>query len=194
MSVLPAEAQAKKGTHFIAEANTGAAFGTGFSEGGVGLSTRLSLGFGGGFRGFSPRFYLVVAGRYGLIESQVNAGLSTNHIRRDLVDLSAGLRVLIPVRRLRFLFEATLGDSLVYSEARLNGVETYKADDERFAIYLATGLQYRFHKHVSAGLLAEWSLPVAREAQDFVGAVAGVKDDGGLHGWTSLSVTFVAHF
>ena len=47
--------QKQKGTHFIAEANVGGAFGTGFSEDGMGFGFRATLGGGGAFRGFPVR-------------------------------------------------------------------------------------------------------------------------------------------
>ncbi len=185
----------KKGTHFIAEASGGALFGTGFAEGGEGYALRTAMGLGGKFRGFPLRFYGIAVVRYGALTTTHEQGTQTADLRRGLLDVSAGLRIMLPIRRLRILGEVTLGSSFVSSTTVLNGgLEEYEADDARFATYLATGLQYRLHRNLSIGALVEWSLPSEREEFDVVGALSGVSDEGSLHGWTSLTATLVAHF
>lgn len=184
----------KRGTHFIGELSTGAVFGTGFSEEPLGFGLRSSVGVGGAFKGFPPRFYLVAAFRYSLLLSTHESGTLSSELRRDLVDLSLGLRVLIPFRRLRILVEGGLGDSILMSSATLNEREEFDTSEHRFTGYVATGLQYRLHRNISLGLLLEWAIPTSRNNVDFVGDVSGIKDSGGMQGWTSISATVVGHF
>ena len=194
----PRSAEAKKtpetGTHFIGELSTGVAFGTGFSEGGVGLALRSTLGVGGGFKGFPPRFYLVAAFRYSHLGATVENGTLVSEIGRDLIDLSLGLRILLPFHRLRVLAEFGLGDSILLSHARLNGREDFDTQEQRFALYVATGAQYRLHRNFSLGLLLEWAIPTSRNIQDFVAEVSGVQDTREMQGWTSITATMVGHF
>jgi len=184
----------KKGTFFITEISAGATFGTGFSEQSAGMSTRATMGIGGAFRGFKPRFYFIGAFRYANLSADVERGTLRSEITRELVDVSAGLRVLVPIRRLRILGEITFGDSIVFSEARVNGIDSFSASDSRFTVYLATGLQYRLHRNLSIGINAEWALPTARATQDFVAEVSRVTDTDEMMGWTSASATVVVHF
>lgn len=197
----PVPAKVKKprasGTFFLVEGQTGPAFGVGFAEGGVGLGTRFSLGVGGGFKGVLPRFYLLFSTRYTTLGATVTRGTLVSEIDRDMWDISGGLRVLIPIpalRRLRFLVELQLGSSLLDSSAQVNGLETFKTDDQRFTVYLAGGVQYRFHRHVSAGIMVEGAMPTERAGADFIAQVSRLDDPGTMMGWVAASATLVAHF
>lgn len=183
------------GTMFISELSAGAAFGTGFSEDPSGVALRAAFGVGGAFRGFPPRFYLVGVARWARFDTATVRGFTSSDIVRDLWDLSAGLRVLVPLGRLRLLGELTLGDSIVSSSASLNGDrERYETGESRFTVYTALGLQYRVLRLLSVGLLCEWALPTSRDATDLVLDVSGVPDDGEMHGWTAVTGTVVLHF
>lgn len=185
----------QKGTYFLAELSAGGAFGTGFSEAGAGFGVRTTFGFGGAFKGFPPRFYLVGVGRYTGVTATVQQGTQISEIDRDLVDISAGLRVLIPIWRIRLLTEFTLGSSILFSSTNVNhGTETYSTEDSRFAMYFAIGVQYRIQRHLSVGLMAEWAFPTEREATDVVGEMSRVTDSNEMQGWTSVTATVVAHF
>jgi hypothetical protein len=184
----------QRGTHFLAEVGVGGAFGTGFTETSAGFGFRATLGVGGAFRGFPPRFYLVGAFRYSTLTATVEKGNLSSVIDRRFVDLSAGLRVLFPWDRFRILTELTFGKAMSSSSALVNGMDRFETEDDRLAFYVATGLQYRLHQHLSLGLIAEWSLPLSRPPDDFLVEVSRLADDGGMRGWTSLLVQVVAHF
>ncbi len=184
----------KKGTHFLGELNAGAVFGTGFSEEGLGFGLRATFGAGGAFKGFPPRFYAVLAVRYSMLSSTHESGTLVSELRRDLVDISLGLRVLVPIYRFRFLLEGGLGDSMLFSSAQLNARQDFDTSEHRFTGYVATGFQYRLHRNLSLGLLCEWALPTSRNSVDFVADVSGIKDSGAMLGWTSVSLTAVGHF
>ena len=183
-----------KPTFFIGELAAGAAFGTGFEEGGNGYALRTVFGFGGAFKGFPPRFYFIVSGRYASLSANVQNGTSYSDIRRDLIDVSAGLRVLVPVHRFRFLGEVTMGQSVVNSAVTVNDRESYTSSQGRFTIYTALGAQYRFHRNLSLGLMAEWALPTSRASRDYVIEVSRMEDSGKMHGWTSVTGAVVIHF
>lgn len=188
-------AEARRGTHFVVEAGAGAAFGTGFPENGGGYALRTTVGWGGKIKGFPPRFYLIASARFAQLDARVERGSMVSEIGREVLDASAGIRVLLPIRRLRILGEVTLGGATLTSTARLNGgLERFETDDSSFAVYLAAGLQYRLHRNLSIGVLAEWSLPTDRREFDFVAEVSRLTDTGQMHGWTALTGTVVAHF
>jgi len=172
----------------------GAAFGTGFEEDGRGYALRATLGFGGALKGFPPRFYFICAARYAALSASVQNGTSYSDITRDLIDISGGLRVLVPVQRFRFLAEVTLGKSIVNSAVTVNDRESYTGSEHRFTVYMAAGAQYRIHRNLSLGLMAEWAIPTARAARDFVTDVSRMDDSGKMHGWTSLTGAVVIHF
>jgi hypothetical protein len=184
-----------RGTIFVAEAAAGALIGTGFPEGGAGYALRTTLGVGGAFRGFPIRFYGIGVVRYGGLNSTVQTALQTSDLTRGLLDISGGLRILVPLKRFRFLGEVTLGSSSVASTTSINGgLERYESSSSRFSTYLATGVQYRAHRHLSIGFMAEWSLPSERDSVDVIGSISGAADTGQLHSWTALTGTVVGHF
>lgn len=183
------------GTLFISEVSVGAAFGTGFTESPSGVTLRTSLGVGGAFRGFPPRFYLAGVARWSLLDKTTTSGTTVADLSRSLWDLSVGLRVLVPISRLRLLGEITLGNSILTSTADVNGGhERYETGESRFTVYTALGVQYRVLRSLSVGLLAEWALPTSRDATDLALDVTGLVDTGDMHGWTSVTGTVVVHF
>jgi hypothetical protein len=200
MWAFPSHAQTAKtekkdrGTFFIAELSAGGAFGTGFAERGMGFATRATFGMGGAFRGFPPRIYAIGVARKGSLDAQVTKGTQVSQITRNVLDFSAGVRVLVPYERFRALFEFTMGRSIVHSTALINSRERYNADETRFTLYTGIGFQYRVHRNLSVGLLAEWSLPTGREIRDLVLEVSRVEDNNELHGWTAVSMTAQFHF
>ncbi|HIA00512.1 MAG TPA: hypothetical protein EYN06_00970 [Myxococcales bacterium] len=184
----------KPSTFYIAEVSAGGAFGTGFAERSMGYALRTTLGVGGSFGSYAPRFYAIGVARKGSLGAQVTKGTQVSEITRELLDFSAGLRVLVPYDRFRALFEFTMGRSFVVSTALINARERYNADEKRFTFYTALGGQYRFNLNFSMGVLVEWSLPTSREFKDLILEVSRVEDNDELHGWTTVTATAQFHF
>ncbi|MFT5431333.1 MAG: hypothetical protein ACI9OJ_002012 [Myxococcota bacterium] len=184
----------KKGTHFIGEFNIGPVWGSSFPEDAFGFGMRTTFGYGGGFKGFAPRFYGIVAARYTRLTAHVEKATLLSDIERQMVDLSVGLRILMPVQRFRFLAEFTIGGNFLTSTATVNQRDVFETDDQRFTVYAGLGGQYRIHRHLSIGFLGELALPTSRQLVDFVSQVSRVRDDEGMLGWVSLSATIVGHF
>ena len=181
-------------TPFFAELSLGGAFGTGFPEGSNGVALRTIFGAGGRFGSFPPEFHFVLSIRYAHLLKDGVIGLQTYDLRRNAVDLSAGLRVTVPIGNFRILGEFQLGGTFLFSSVTLNDREQFDTGDRSFAVYFAFGLQYRLSRRLSLGLLSEFSLPSTRVRRDLVVDLSRIRDNGQLHGWVSLTATVTAHF
>ncbi len=195
---LPASAAPPKDkerpTWFMLEVGAGPAFGSGFSEDPVGLGLRSAFGVGGGIGDIPLRFYLMFGLRWSHLWADSQTGFQVAELERDTVDVSGHLRIYWLIQRLRLRFDIGLGGSFLTSSTRLNDLELYSVEDDRFAVYLGGGLSYRLSRRFSVGVFVETAIPTSRPERDIIATTSGLNDDGGDMGWTSLTLDAAVHF
>jgi hypothetical protein len=139
----------RPGTHFIAEVNGGGSF-----AGGVGPTVGGVLGVGGKLRGFPLRFYLISEFAYasnaqeGTLQSRA-AGFREE---RSFRDLALGLRIYMPLGRLRLFVDAMGGGSHTHAFLERDGLSSLSASDWSGMGLVAGGLQLRLIHHLSLGM------------------------------------------
>lgn len=185
---------AEPATWFIVEGGLGYGMGEAFAEAPTGITTGVTLGFGGKPKGWPLRFYGIVNLGWGSYDGQVESDVDRSTIERSTFSYSAGLRILAPIyRRLRFLSEVTIGGFAVASEASLaNGAERVVADDGSFLVGFAAGLQWRFNLWFSLGARIELQIPTGLDAFDPIAESAGApsSDAGVSNVGFGLTATF----
>ncbi len=140
----------KKGTHFVAELQGGAAL---FGSGGPAFGAL----FGGGGRipGSRPRLYLIgeVAG-YGARTAGESAALDLEYIdQRSYLDVAAGLRIYVPLLYgFRAMADAQAGGSRVSARLERSGLPPRSGVGWRPLFQVAVGVQYRIRRWLSLGL------------------------------------------
>ena len=147
-STSPEATAARRGTHFLLQATAG------FScDESMGLGYGVLLGVGGKLRGFPPRFYLLFEASRATHdrESHGSAGSLTSSFTGT--DVAGGLRVLMPVAGpLRLYADVLVGGT--HGEFGLTRAEGTPRESQRWSplVDLAAGMDFRFHRNLSAGL------------------------------------------
>ncbi len=199
-SWLAADHAQAGGSTFIAELNQGISVPLGF-EGGYspGYALGATIGFGGKFKGNPIRFYLLGQFNSGSFSSDRIYNGKQRLITRQVTDVNAGLRLLLPLanRNLRVFAELAIGTAQVDSSAvspdlppniRLQDTET------DLALFTAMGLQYRFSYWFSLGGKADFASIFDDDRVDIVTAGTSDKLGGGQVGRLNVSLTATLHF
>lgn len=175
-SQVHAEPPRDPGTRYIAELEGGALL-----TGDAGPAVRASLGFGGKWKGFPARFYLIgqlgassyVASPPAYLASRMGSESGAFH------ELALGLRVLVPViSELRVLVEGLVGGTLASASYIEPGIAELHARQWLGLALLSAGLQWRFLYQFSVG--ARVSLALNPSGLVGVARYAGVHDGGRL--------------
>ena len=182
---LPAVASAQAGlppdpgTHFLLEIEGGLASSSadyldlGWSFGGT-------VGIGGKFRGFPPRFYAI--GNY---RSSLYTGGGVHWATGVPFDaweanheLTAGLRVVFPLWSRIFRLSTEIRGGTLGHTATLDrpGARTLQTTSWKGVLVLGAGLQARWHPNAAVGLGIEWAK--ADTEPDVVAAAAGYQGAG----------------
>jgi len=187
--------RADPGTWFMVEGGLGYGVADAFPEAPTGLSTGLTLGFGGKPKGWPLRFYGIVNLAWGSYDADVTSDVDRSTIARSTFSYSAGLRVLAPLyRRLRFLSEVTIGGYSVASEAALaSGAEHVSNDDGSFLVGIAAGLQWRFNLWFSLGARADIQFPTGLSSFDPIAEAAGTPSSNAGASNFLFSLTATLH-
>jgi len=167
------------GTHFLVELHGGIA-GSSADYLDLGWSFGGTVGIGGKFRGFPPRFYAV-----GSYRSSFYTGEGTHYATGVPYDaweadheLTAGLRVVFPLWSQIFrLFGEVRGGTLGHTATLDRAGERSLQESSWGGVFvLATGLQARWHPNAAFGLMLEWA--VADRDLDVVTTAAGYTGTG----------------
>ena len=186
----------RPGTFFLLEAGLGYGVGEAFAESPDGLTTGVTLGFGGKPKGWPLRFFGIMRLSWADLSGRVETALERSEIERDVFDWAFGLRIIAPISgRFRFIVDTTFGGTQVASRATLGGgAERIASDDGSFLVAFGFGLQYRLHYNFSLGARMDVALPTGLETFDALAEAAGASsDDAGLAnlGW---GLTATLHF
>lgn len=149
-----------EGTHFLVELHGGLA-GSSADYLDLGFSFGGTVGIGGKFRGFPPRFYAVGSYRSSFFTGEGQHYATGRHWDAWEADheLTAGVRVVFPLWSQIFrLFVEVRGGTLGHS-ATLDrpGERTLQESSWGGVFVLASGLQARWHPNAALGLMVEWA-------------------------------------
>ena len=167
------------GTRFLAELEGGALL-----TGDAGPAVRASLGFGGKWKRFPARFYLIgqlgassyVASPPAYLAARSGSESGAFH------DVALGLRVLVPVvSELRVFVEGLLGGTLASASYSEPGIAELSARQWLGLALLSAGLQWRFLYQLSVGARVSLALNPA--------GLVGVARYGGVHDGGRLALT-----
>jgi hypothetical protein len=146
--VTSPDATARRGTHFLVQATAG------FScDESMGLGYGLLLGAGGKLRGFPPRFYLLFEAARGTHDREGGGTTGTLTSTFTGTDVAGGLRILMPIAGpLRLYGDVLVGGT--YGEFGLERADGTLRESQRWSplVDLAAGVDFRFHRNLSAGL------------------------------------------
>lgn len=192
-AILAFSAQASaKGTHFIAEHEVGA----GITDNSLFASSLgVSLGYGGKFKGWSPRFYALMTYSHGMLDSIHSSPVSraTRAVTDDL--MLFGPRLYIPVaRNVRVLLQAEMGFAFSTSHWLINKIEKYDVDETSLATRVALGIQARINRWVSMGFMIDRLSYFGRHADSAMAQFAGLSGVGDEDRQTRLLGLFTFHF
>ncbi len=170
-TIASASPVAAHGTHFILE-----------GEGGVGLTNTalvstcygVTLGYGGRFRGFPLRYYLVANYSRGALDADLDNSISYANRQVSENVLTVGPRLYIPVaKNVRLFFQGLAGFANTSAHWNVNDVESYRADDTGLAARFSGGIQARLAPWMSVGFTMErlvfWDRENERATAAFVG-------------------------
>lgn len=180
------------GTHFIAEHEAGA----GFTDSSLLYSTLgLSAGYGGKFKGWPPRFYVLFTYSHGMFDSAHASSVSsaTRSVSEDL--LLFGPRLYVPVgRNIRLLLQAEMGFAFSNSDWSVNGVENYRVSQTGLATRLAAGIQARLNRWFSVGMMVDRVNSFGLQGDQALARFVGLKGIGKDDGQTRLLGIITFHF
>jgi len=181
--VTSPDATAHRGTHFLLQATAG------FScDESMGLGYGLLLGAGGKLRGFPPRFYLLFEGAR---QTHDQGGVGTTGTLTSNftgTDVAGGLRILMPIAGpLRIYGDVLVGGT--YGEFGLQRGDGTLRESQRWSplVDLAAGIDFRFHRNLSAGLRFKGHL--LDPTPSWMKGLGGSASRGG-----ELGATLTAHF
>jgi hypothetical protein len=183
------------GTYFLLEFRPGTAALDGYAGEDWGYGGEAALGAGLRLPGTPLRIYaLGSAGWFGST-TQVAGPMSSATLDRSVLRLAVGPRLLVPVAgRMRVFLDVAASRTYVDSEVVRNGVERYLDSSEAMSVLVGGGLQYRFSRAFSAGVLVSRSFDVEPDGFDFAAEAAGLAQDGSAPGLTTVSLTAGVHF
>jgi hypothetical protein len=194
VALLPRAAQAQhRGTHLIAEVGGGYSVPVASDLDG-GLSLAATLGVGGKWKGFPPRFYLAFGTRWASYSGVAVQSPTGRASRLDVsdVELYGGLRVLIPAGWILLVtMEGDFGTNLHDETVRRTGDPSLVHSEWAPLFSLSGGLQARWHRRASLGLRATYSWRFLDPDRVTRAAGTGIDDEGAR---TSIELTHTWHF
>lgn len=181
-----------RGTHFLLEAEgsagitDGGSFATGFGG---------TLGYGGKFKGFPLRFYLVTSVLWDRVSGEFDGSITyADRTSRDL-SLLAGPRLYIPLgRSLRLFFQFTTGVAWSQSVWNANDMEHYEPSDTSWVVRGSGGLQARLTPGLSLGLGVDRLLFWGKQNDPSVAAMLGFSDEVEEGDQVRLNFSVTFHF
>lgn len=163
------------GTHMIFEGGGG--FGTTDLQA-TGPYWDIAWGYGGKFRGFPLRFYVVLD-----YTGATLTGEGTGYVHRvEEHALLAGPRLYLPVaRNMRIFGQALIGGFWAQGDWTIHDIEPYRPRDDGTAGKFSVGFQARLSPHFSVGVLFDrvifWEKANDLSVSRFVG-LPGAADTG----------------
>lgn len=184
-------------TWMVVEADAGVSFPTGLEDDALGSALRVTFGAGGRPFGLPIRLYGLFSVGHGHFDSLVRRSVFRAEISRDLVDVGAGARLLIPLGSgVRIFADAVGGWGWVSSSVRANAIEELETATGGFGLVVGGGVQVRLMRLLALGLRAEWSGVFGLEPLDAASEAAGLQSPSGSTPWGRASVlaTTTFHF
>jgi len=138
-----------QGTHFLLEGSAGTAMTDGSDDADW---WGIALGYGGKFKGFPLRFYLMGAFDADGFSSTLHGGGSNADRTIDNATLTGGPRIYFPLgRNFRFFVDAMWGAAWTNCDMVVNDLESYTAQDQGYAAKYSAGVQIRLTSWLSLG-------------------------------------------
>lgn len=184
-------------TWMVLEADAGVAFPTGIADDALGSALRVTFGAGGRPSGMPIRIHALLSVGHSHFESLVRQSVLRAELSRDLVDVSAGARLTVPLGAHVHVFTEVLGGwGWVGSQVTANAYEELGSDAAGFGLVVGGGVQVRLMKLLALGLRAEWSGVFVPGGVDVASEVAGLQSPGDGTPWGRASVlaTTTFHF
>lgn len=160
-----------------------------------GESAAATFGIGGRFRGHAPAYYLVGRTGWGQLGYEGPARLGRAQVEAEQTEWAIGGRVYVPFsERLRLHVEVTAGELQTVSHVSREGHRALRVDEDRFTVFLGSGLQFRLTSHFSlgAGVNAAW-MPREDDA-GLAARAAGIEDPEQGFGRLRMGATATFHF
>ena len=190
----PGDARAG-GTHFLVEGQVSGLL-TDTTD--FGQASTLVLGFGGKLRRVPLfRFYLTAQVGYDWFDTARARAAAEARIRQDDLLYTFGPRIYLAfTNRARLYFDLMLGGYWGRSEWRVNGLETYRTEDQGLAFVAGFGFQYRLLRALSLGLRFDRCEFTGRLHRRNLSAFLGFPEtkSEALLGRMRLGLTLTAHF
>jgi hypothetical protein len=181
--MLPAALFLLTGQYFFVEAQPGLEAG---EEPALGEALGIEAGVGGAWGQTRPRFFLVTRYEHADIAHD-GAGF---HSDRSYDDISAGLRLLLPVAGpFRIYGDALGGSTVAHAALDRMGLPSLDAEHFRPLFQLAVGAQFRLSPNFSLGLRFQESF--LDDSPDLLATAIGEHLDPTR---TSLALTVGVHF
>jgi len=190
--LAPQQAEAKRGTHFIAEGAGGVGFtDTSFITG----FWNASFAYGGKFKQIPILFYLMASFDHNFFDSSLSNSISEADRDTDDYALLFGLRCYFRLsKKLRLFVQGLVGPGWYRTEWVVNGLENYYAKDVGGAWKLSLGFQARMIRALSVGLAAERMMYWGKESELESAAVAGFTNQYDQGDTTRILATVTFHF
>lgn len=171
--------------------------------GGIGLTDNAefatwaggTLGYGGKFRGFPVRFYLITSVMWDRTSTSMENSIS--YADRTATDLSwlAGPRLYIPLgRRVRLHMAGEVGGAWSRSRWSVNDLERYEPNDTSFVARFSGGVQVRFLRALSVGVTLDRMLFWGKRNDPSVAAMVGFSQEVQEGDRVRLGLTGTLHF
>ncbi len=132
-----------------------------YEDGSVAPAWGAMIGVGGKLKSFPPRFYLMAGVLHQPFHSQGTYSMTQEwyRMRQDMLDISLGLRIVIPIYRGLRMYLDLMGLASWHRTDLLRG----DTIDRQSSVWVgggiaAMGLQYRWHRLASTGLRLEWTV------------------------------------
>lgn len=167
-----------EGGHFFFEPFAGTVFSQDNTNLPTSLETGLTVGFGGKFKGFAPRFFLYARGSFTGVNDANGFGQNAFQYP-DTSRLTGGLRLIIPMASEIIRLNLEIGGGHILAE--VGDHKTRELD----ILELGAGLNFRLSAHFSLGIMVQQELAFL---SDNTGNSWAVPDS------LRLNATFGFHF